>query len=41
MLDHPLSGELLERDVRNLARYFRRYKMAIDASKELAEIRKK
>ena len=41
MLEHPLSQELLERDVRNVARFFKKYGVTIDAAKELKEIRGK
>jgi len=40
MLAHPYAEEWLERDVRNVARYFRKYKIDIDVAKELKEIRK-
>jgi len=38
LLEHPLSKELLERDVANVARYFRKYDVDIDVKKELQEI---
>ncbi|MGQ9587698.1 MAG: serine protein kinase RIO [Thermoplasmata archaeon] len=40
MLGHPLAQEWLERDVSNVARYFRRYDVKIEVAKELKEIRK-
>ena len=40
MLAHPHAEEWLERDVRNVARYFRKYKIDIDVARELEEIRK-
>jgi RIO kinase 1 len=40
MLEHPLAEELLERDVANVARYFRKYKIDIDTKVELEVIRK-
>jgi RIO kinase 1 len=40
MLAHSNSQEWLERDVRNVARYFRKYGMKIDVAEELKEIRK-
>ncbi|MBU1158675.1 MAG: serine protein kinase RIO [Candidatus Thermoplasmatota archaeon] len=40
MLSHSRSGEWLERDVRNVARYFKKYDLAIDAAAELEEIRR-
>lgn len=40
MLEHPLAQELLERDVSNLARYFKKYGLELDVAQELAEIRK-
>ncbi len=40
LLDHPHAQEWLERDVRNMARYFRRLGVEIDVKKELEEIRK-
>jgi RIO kinase 1 len=40
MLAHPYAEEWLERDVRNVARYFRKYKIDMDVAKELKEIRK-
>jgi len=39
LLDHPLAQELLERDLANMARFFRKYGVAIDVDKELKEIR--
>jgi len=41
LLDHPNSQEWLERDVRNVARYFRKYDLNIDVKKELEGIRGK
>jgi RIO kinase 1 len=41
MLGHPHAEEWLERDVRNVARYFRKYGLDIDVVKELKEIRKR
>ena len=38
---HPFAEEWLERDVSNVARYFRRYKIDIDVKAELREIRGK
>jgi RIO kinase 1 len=40
MLEHPLAEELLVRDVANVARYFRKYGIAIDPKAEIEEIRK-
>lgn len=40
LLDHPNAQEWLERDVNNMARYFRKYDLKIDVKKELEEIRK-
>ena len=40
LLEHSLAEELLERDVSNVARYFRKYGLAIDPKKELEVIRK-
>ena len=40
MLAHPYAEEWLERDVRNVARYFRKYKINMDVAMELKEIRK-
>lgn len=40
MLAHPYAEEWLERDVRNVARYFRKYKIDMDVAMELKEIRK-
>ena len=41
LLDHPQSQEWLERDVGNVARYFRKYDLEIDVKKELEGIRGK
>jgi RIO kinase 1 len=41
MLGHPMAEEWLERDVKNMARYFKKYDVAIDVKKKLEEIRKK
>jgi len=38
--EHPLAEELLERDVANVARYFRKYGIDIDTKAELEVIRK-
>ena len=38
---HPFAEEWLERDVSNLARYFKRYKVDIDVTAELKKIRGK
>jgi RIO kinase 1 len=40
MLAHLNSQEWLERDVRNVARYFKKYGLKIDIAEELKEIRK-
>lgn len=40
LLDHPNAQEWLERDVGNVARYFKKYGLKIDIAAELAEIRK-
>lgn len=40
LLDHPLAQEWLERDVGNVARYFRKLGVAINVQRELEEIRK-
>lgn len=40
-LGHPRAEEWLERDVKNIARYFRKYDVAIDVRKELEEIKKR
>jgi RIO kinase 1 len=40
LLEHPLSGELLVRDMGNIARFFRKYGVSIDVEHELREIRK-
>ncbi len=40
LLDHPDASKWLERDVSNIAKYFRRYGLEIDVKKELEEIRK-
>lgn len=37
--EHPFAEEWLERDVSNVARYFKRYKLNIDVKVELKEIR--
>ena len=39
LLDHPNAQEWLERDVGNVARYFKKYGLKLDVAKELAEIR--
>jgi len=41
LLDHPNSQEWLERDVGNVARYFRKYGLDINVKKELEGIRGK
>jgi RIO kinase 1 len=41
VLGHPLAEEWLERDVRNIARYFRKYDVVIDVKSRLEEIRKR
>ena len=41
MLGHPYAEEWLERDVKNMARYFKKFKVVIDVRKQLEEIRKK
>ncbi len=40
LLDHPNAAEWLERDVSNVARYFKKYGLKIDVAEELAEITK-
>lgn len=40
LLEHPLAQEFLERDLANMARYFRKHGIVIDVAKELEEIRK-
>ncbi len=40
LIKHPLAEEMLERDVANVARYFRKYGLTIDAREELSEIRR-
>ncbi len=40
LLEHSLAEELLDRDVANVARYFRKYGLHIDPKKELEVIRK-
>jgi RIO kinase 1 len=40
LLKHPLAEEMLDRDVANVARYFRKYGLSIDVAEELREIRK-
>ncbi len=41
LLDHPDAEVWLERDVTNMARYFKKYGLKLDVAKELAEIRAK
>ncbi len=41
LLGHPFAEEWLERDVKNVARYFKKYDVIIDAKKTLEEIKKK
>ncbi len=41
LLKHPLAQELLERDVKNMARYFRKYGVSIDVARTLGEIRQR
>ncbi len=41
MLGHPLAEEWLERDVVNMARFFKKYNVRIDVKAALEEIRKK
>jgi RIO kinase 1 len=41
LLGHPLAEEWLERDVGNIARFFKKYDIRIDVKKKLEEIRKK
>ncbi len=41
LLDHPMSEELLVRDMGNIARFFRKYGVGIDVEQELREIRKR
>jgi RIO kinase 1 len=40
LLKHPLAEEMLDRDVANVARYFRKYGLGIDVKEELREIRR-
>ena len=40
LLEHPNAQEWLERDVNNVARYFKKQGVRLDAAKELKEIRK-
>jgi len=39
LLAHPMAEEFLVRDVRNLARFFKRQGVALDVERELKEIR--
>jgi len=41
LLKHPLAEELLQRDVENMARFFRKYGVSIDTKAVLGEIRKR
>jgi RIO kinase 1 len=41
VLGHPQAEEWLERDVKNLVRFFKKYDVRLDAAQELKEIRKK
>jgi RIO kinase 1 len=41
LLEHPMAKELLERDVKNIARYFRKLGVKLDVVQELKEITKK
>lgn len=41
ILGHPQAEEWLERDVRNMVRFFKKYDVKLDAAAELKEIRKK
>jgi len=41
VLKHPLAEELLQRDVENMARFFRKYGVGIDTGTVLGEIRKR
>jgi len=41
MVDHPRAQEWLERDVGNVARFFKKYRVIIDVAKELKGIRGK
>ncbi|UCE80422.1 MAG: serine protein kinase RIO [Methanobacteriota archaeon] len=41
LLRHPMAEELLDRDIGNIARYFRKYGLNIDIERELKEIRKR
>lgn len=41
ILKHPLAEDLLERDVNNMARFFRKYGVSIDTKAVLGEIRKR
>lgn len=38
LIGHPMSREFLKRDLVNIARYFRKYRIDIDPEKELKEI---
>jgi RIO kinase 1 len=38
LLNHPMASEFLERDVKNLARYFNAYGIRTDQKAMLAEI---
>jgi RIO kinase 1 len=40
LLEHPNAQEWLERDVNNVARYFKKQGVRLDVAKELKEIRK-
>ena len=39
LLGHPLAEELLVRDVRNMARFFKKYGLIVDVEQQLREIR--
>jgi RIO kinase 1 len=41
VLGHPQAEEWLERDVKNMVRFFKKYGVKLDAAEELKEIRKK
>lgn len=41
LLGHSQAEEWLERDVKNMVRFFRKYNVKLDAAEELKEIRKK
>lgn len=41
ILGHPQAEEWLERDVKNVVRFFKKYNVKLDATEELKEIRKK